>query len=277
MPEIENPVLKTVINLVPFISTLYNDEVCIGVTDNERYIFVRYGNHFTMPVEVGTEISPSVRKSQNERVPIVIEVPLDLMEKSNANTAKSYFFPIEDDNVVVGSLVVAVLLDNRFELDQIVETLENQVSSLSGVVNSVTTGVTSLLSMNEELLHKTNETTVKAKDTDEIVSLIQGISSKTNLLGLNASIEAARSGEAGKGFSVVAKEIQKLSITSKDSISKIDDIIKDIFMNIQEIDSGLENINGVSQQQAESVQVLTSTMEEVKHVINRLHDLAQKL
>ena len=169
------------------------------------------------------------------------------------------------------------MLDHRFELDQIVETLEKEVSNLSDVVENVTSGVTSLLSMNEELLHKTNEATHKAKDTDEIVSLIQGISSKTNLLGLNASIEAARSGEAGRGFDVVAKEIQKLSITSKNSIAKIDDIIKDISVNIQDIDSGLEKINGVSQQQTQSIQTLTSTMDEVKRMIEKLHELSTKL
>lgn len=142
---------------------------------------------------------------------------------------------------------------------------------------SVTTGVTSLSTMNQDLLRKTNETTLKAKDTDAIVNIIQGISSKTNLLGLNASIEAARSGEAGRGFGVVAKEIQNLSITSKDSIIKIDNIIKYISTNIQEIDSGLENINEVSEQQAESVQQLTSTMKEMKSIINKLHALAEKL
>lgn len=274
---IENPVLQTICNIVPYIITLYNGDACVGVTDTEHYIFTKYGKSFSLPFEVGTPINSPVKKCIANGELFKMEIPLGIMEQSSAKTADCYFFPIADKKTTVGCLAVAVLLDNRHELDQIVETLEQQVANLSGVVESVTTGVTSLLTMNQELLHKTNETTVKAKDTDEIVGIIQGISSKTNLLGLNASIEAARSGEAGKGFNVVAKEIQKLSITSKDSISKIDVIIKDISANIQEIDTGLDTINGVSKQQAESVKTLTSTMEEVKNIIERLHELAKKL
>jgi hypothetical protein len=263
--------------MVPLFSTLYNDEVCVGVTDTECYLFTKYGKNFSLPFKEGSPLNPGIIKAQRERTPVIMEIPLEIMEQSNANTAKAYFFPIEENGKVVGTLAIAVLQDTRFELDQIVEKLEEQAASLSGVVDNVAEGVISLLTMNEELLHKTNETTVKAKDTDEIVSLIQGISSKTNLLGLNASIEAARSGKAGKGFGVVAKEIQKLSITSKDSIIKIDDIIKDISVNIDEIDSGLDNINVVSQQQAESVKMLTSAMEEVRNIIVKLHELEKRL
>lgn len=274
---IENPVLKTVCNVIPCISTLYNDEVCIAVTDKEKFIFVKMGNNFDLPYHVGDPVNKFMEQTMRENRNLIMEIPLQVMEQSNAKVSKCYFFPVKDEDEVVGVLTVAVRLDHRYELDQILETLENAASNLSDVVSKVTTGVTSLSTMNQDLLHKTNETTLKAKDTDAIVNIIQGISSKTNLLGLNASIEAARSGEAGRGFSVVAKEIQNLSITSKDSITKIDNIIKDISTNIQEIDSGLESISEVSEQQADSVKILTSTMEEMKGIINKLHDLAEKI
>ena len=51
---------------------------------------------------------------------------------------------------------------------------------------------------------------------NQIVELVKGIATKSQILGLNASIEAARSGEHGKGFAVVAKEIQKMAQNSKD-------------------------------------------------------------
>lgn len=274
---IQNPVLKTICNMVPVISTLYNNEVCVGVTDTERYLFTKYGKNFSLPFKEGSPLNPGIIKAQREKTPVIMEIPLEIMEQSEANLAKAYFFPIEENGKIIGTLAIAVLLDTRFELDQIVEKLEEQVARLLGAVGNVAEGVTSLLTMNEALLHKTNEATIKAKVTDEIVSMIQGISSKTNLLGLNASIEAARSGEAGRSFGVVAKEIQKLSITSKDSITKIDDIIKDISVNIEEIDSGLDNINEVSHQQAESIKMLTSTMEEVRNIIVKLHELEKKL
>ncbi|TWI54061.1 globin-coupled sensor protein [Halalkalibacter nanhaiisediminis] len=64
-----------------------------------------------------------------------------------------------------------------------------------------------------------------AEQINEIVSLVQSIAAQTNLLALNAAIESARAGEAGKGFAVVAEEVRKLSDQTKNSVSKVSELI----------------------------------------------------
>jgi len=76
-----------------------------------------------------------------------------------------------------------------------------------------------------EVIYTLND---KTTQIGQIIEVIEGIAEQTNLLALNAAIEAARAGEQGKGFAVVAGEVKKLAEGSKESIEKIQIIIKDI-------------------------------------------------
>ena len=112
---------------------------------------------------------------------------------------------------------------------------------------------------------------------EEKKTIVQDRSSQTNLLGLNASIEAARAGEYGRGFAVVAEAIRKLSDTSKESINKIDNIIKEISKGINGIDTGLYKINDVSQNQSTALGEIEEAIDELNVNIKELNNLAERM
>lgn len=83
----------------------------------------------------------------------------------------------------------------------------------------------------------------KSSSIGSIIESIREIAQQTNLLALNAAIEAARAGEAGKGFAVVADEINTLSSQSADATQKIDAILKDIIVTVEETNKVIEYNN----------------------------------
>jgi methyl-accepting chemotaxis protein len=162
------------------------------------------------------------------------------------------------ESVQVGIREVQAAKDKVLEGNSGLQTSIRQVSSvannLSGVADSL------------------NELKTASQGITNIVSIIVDIAEQTNLLALNAAIEAARAGEAGRGFAVVADEVRKLAEKTSTSTQEISTMVATIQNNVQGVVDVVHN--GIEEVESSS-EAITHVGENFEEVVSQMESAAE--
>ncbi|WP_159579453.1 methyl-accepting chemotaxis protein [Alteromonas sp. KUL106] len=117
----------------------------------------------------------------------------------------------------------------------------------------------------------------EAENISNIVQVIQGISEQTNLLALNAAIEAARAGEAGRGFAVVADEVRELSKRTQDSTQQIQSQIEALIGGAALASKKMQDLKESGYDTVKTVQESTGAFLTVKRELDQITDMAHQI
>ncbi|WP_299019646.1 methyl-accepting chemotaxis protein [uncultured Photobacterium sp.] len=134
--------------------------------------------------------------------------------------------------------------------------------------------ITSLANQVQDAANVIHELESNAQGINQILSTIQGIAEQTNLLALNAAIEAARAGEQGRGFAVVADEVRVLSQRTHDSTEEIRSMIETLQQNTHQAVDSMQTSTELANQSVGYAEAANESLNQITHTITEISDMA---
>ncbi len=268
--------LKTIINEI-------KQSVSDGDELNETLIKATKGTTAAVS-EIALNISTINTKIEN--VDSQISDIMAAVEEISANVA-SFGNRINDQSAMTEE-ATASITEISSSLSNMTKVSENKRTTIEKLIRVSKKGSETL---QNTITVFTNSVMEKMSEITEMNSIIASVAAQTNLLAMNAAIEAAHAGDAGRGFSVVADEIRKLAETTSGSTGNIAQILKDIQAGVSETDKNArvtaeafteieQESSGVFNAFSEiitSIDELSTGAEEILTAMNSLNNLASEV
>ena len=255
-------ILESFLDVLPLLKDILQEDLAVTLSDLDKFLFCDSGNTLNMPNSVGqmlNENEPLYKSIQDRKVYSGI-VPKEIF----GEPFKSVSYPIKNSQGdIIGAIGIGKSLSNQVKLEEVAENMFSSLQQTNASVEEVAANSQKLSSSIDNIVDATKLTEEKIKETDAILNLITSVSSQSNLLALNAAIEAARAGEAGRGFSVVADEMRKLSQMSGESAKKISQLLLEMRNSIGQVVKETNSTSVFAESQVAATEQITDTLTEI--------------
>ena len=153
----------------------------------------------------------------------------------------------------------------------------NQAGSASTVVDETLSQINTLADKIRQSTDVINELAETSNNIGSMLAVIKGIAEQTNLLALNAAIEAARAGEQGRGFAVVADEVRTLASRTQRSAQEIEEVMTSLHSGISNAVDVMGNSHKMAQETVESSSKVGSALEVIVEMVDAISEINSQI
>ncbi|MFA5523389.1 MAG: methyl-accepting chemotaxis protein [Tissierellales bacterium] len=268
--------LDNFVAVAPYINKLTNTDFAVSVCDLEKCLIYVPSKKQDHKVKHG---SPHVKNSVSHdciltRKRIVKRVGSEVFGFPYIAIAIPI---IEEDGKLSGTVGFFEAVDKQDLLLALADNLYDTMQQMVSITEVISDNSSKLKEVGENLNFITNESLNRVGDTENILGFINTISNKTNMLGLNAFIEAARIGKEGEGFKVVAEEIRNLASATNEYVKNADQIIVELRESTSKISDKLQDLLNISAHQIDINNYISNLVKEINERAEKLRENAQLL
>ncbi len=213
------------------------------------------------------------RKTANE-IGVNEDKYVDAVNKVKITTEKNIKAAAEVLFIVANSL--SQIGYQKYAIKSMSNDLVDSFSQISATMEELAASSVTVMNNQETLSYEIANVKNISSQINVILDSIRSIADQTKMLGLNAAIEAARAGDAGRGFSVVATEIRNLSQNSKETALKIVKLTEEIQDSVQKTMEISDSTKSNTEQQSAAIQETTASVEELLGLTHELNEIANR-
>ncbi len=266
-------VLTDFLPLVPELTGI-NPTMCIF---NKEGVLLKYFKSSEMPLDVSEGYQIEDPKDPFfQAIRTGKKVDNTLPKEAFGIPIKANIVPIKEDGEIVGAIIFSYPLKEQAIINDQSKEIKKTVSQTIESLGEIMKEIAELASELESVKKSTDSLGSKVGDARNVISNIQSSASKSNILALNASIEAARAGQAGAGFAVVAGEMGKLAKTNAESAAEIQGTLGEMLNEMQNVTANINGAVKTAKNQEAKADMVHEMLGNIQKITEQLLDIAKK-